>query len=196
MTIVIDDHVRLELTASKHAEALYAAINTNLAHLSAFLPWVETMQSLEIFNRYINNAEQLYQQLKEVSFVVFWDDIPVGKIGLHYIDGKNKNASIGYWLVKNAEGKGIISKSCTALIDYGFQELKLHRIEIKVAADNLKSQAIPERLHFKKEALLRQAEWVNNQFLDLVIYSILDFEWAENTRRISGGSDELPVTFN
>ena len=92
MTIVIDDHVRLELTASKHAEALYAAINTNRAHLSAFLPWVETMQSLEIFNRYINNAEQLYQQLKEVSFVVFWDDIPVGKIGLHYIDGKNKNA--------------------------------------------------------------------------------------------------------
>lgn len=179
MTIVIDGHVRLELTASKHAEALYAAINTNRAHLSAFLPWVETMQSLEIFNRYINNAEQLYQQLKEVSFVVFWDDIPVGKIGLHYIDGKNKNAAIGYWLVKNAEGKGIISKSCAALIDYGFQELKLHRIEIKVAATNLKSQAIPERLHFKKEGLLRQAEWVNNQFLDLLIYSLLDFEWSE-----------------
>lgn len=186
MTIAIDDHVRLELTASKHVQSLYAAINNNRAHLSTFLPWVETMQSVEAFDRYIKNAANLHQQLKEFSFVVFLDEIPVGKIGLHYIDHQNKNAAIGYWLIKNAEGKGVISKSCAALIDYGFQELKLHRIEIKVATTNLKSQAIPERLHFKKEGLLRQAEWVNNQFLDLQIYSILHFEWAEKNRMLTG----------
>ncbi len=57
----------------------------------------------------------------------------------------------------------------------------LHRIEIKVATNNLRSQAIPEKLNFRKEGLLRQAELVNNKFLDLYIYSMLSFEWAEQT---------------
>lgn len=170
--------------AAKYAEPLYAIINSNRAHLSKFLPWVESMQSVEDFSGYIKNSELLYQQIKEVSFAILLDEIPVGKIGLHYINNQDKNASIGYWLSKNAEGKGIVSSSCAALITYGFQELNLHRIEIKVAADNLKSQAIAERLHFKKEAVLRQAEWVNNQFIDLLIYSMLDFEWVEKIMRV------------
>jgi ribosomal-protein-serine acetyltransferase len=183
MTIVIDDHISLELIAAKHAEPLYAIINSNRTHLSKFLPWVESMQSVEDFSSYINNSELLHQQRKELSFAILLDKIPVGKIGLHYINHQDKNASVGYWLSKNAEGKGIITISCKALIGYGFQALNLHRIEIKVATGNLKSQAIAERLHFKKEAVLRQAEWVNNQFHDLLIYSILDFEWAEKCKR-------------
>lgn len=178
MTIDIDEKTRLELTAEKHAVALYAAIDSNRAHLSRFLPWVNNMQSMEAFRNYIKNCELLYQHGKEVSFVIIQDEIAVGRIGLHHLDLHNKNASIGYWLTKDAEGKGIITKACRALISYGFKELGLHRIEIKAATENIRSQAIPEKLQFKKEGILRQAEWVNNQFLDLFVYSILNFEWS------------------
>ncbi|MEO6949604.1 MAG: GNAT family protein, partial [Ginsengibacter sp.] len=58
-----------------------------------------------------------------------------------------------------------------------FQKIGLNRIEIKAAVRNLKSQAIPIKLNFKKEGVLRQAEFVNNEFIDLFLYSILKEEW-------------------
>ena len=53
----------------------------------------------------------------------------------------------------------------------------LNRIELKTAVKNLKSQAIPNKLNFKKEGILRQAEFVNNEFVDLYIYSMLKEDW-------------------
>jgi ribosomal-protein-serine acetyltransferase len=177
MVIKIEENLRLELTAERHSKLLYDAVNNNRQHLSEFLPWVENMKSLDDFTNYIKNCELLYEQQKEVSFVIILDEVPVGRIGLHHLNLQNKIGAIGYWLTKNAEGQGIIIKSCKRLITYGFKDIGLHRIEIKAATTNLKSQAIPEKLDFKMEGILRQAELVNNKFLDLYLYSILSFEW-------------------
>lgn len=182
MTINITENLRLELTAEKHSEGLYNAVDNNREHLSAFLPWVDNMQSIGDFRSYISNCELLYQQGKEVSFVIISGEVTVGRIGLHHLNSQNKNAAIGYWLAKDAEGKGIISKSCEVIIKYGFEELCLHRIEIKAAVDNLRSQAIPQKFNFTKEGILRGAELVNNKFLDLVLYSMLRNEWIDKTR--------------
>ncbi|MEO7049127.1 MAG: GNAT family protein, partial [Ferruginibacter sp.] len=104
-----------------------------------------------------------------------------GRIGLHYWNRQNNTAAIGYWLTKDALGKGIIIRACKALIDYGFSEMGLNRIEIKAATTNLKSQAIPEKLGFKKEGILREAEIVNGRYLDLVLFSLLKNEYATHT---------------
>jgi len=178
MTIEIDKNIRLELTAAKHAIALYEAVNENRKHLSEILPWVANMKSVADFRRYIQICEMLYEQEKEVSFVILNEQVTVGRIGLHHMNLENKNAAIGYWLTKDAEGKGIITKSCKRLITFGFEDLGLHRIEIKAAVANARSQAIPQKLHFKKEGVLRDAEWVNDKFLDLVLYSMLRDEWV------------------
>jgi ribosomal-protein-serine acetyltransferase len=181
MIIDIDAKVRLELTAEKHAKPLFEAVNNNREHLYEFLPWVDSMQSVDDFREYIKNCELLYEQKKEVSFVIILNECAVGRIGLHYLNLQNKNAAIGYWLTKDAQGKGLTTRSCKKLLTHGFENMGLHRIEIKVATDNLRSQAIPKKLNFRKEGLLRQAELVNNKFLDLYIYSMLGFEWAEQT---------------
>lgn len=177
MTIPIDENVRLELTAAKHADGLYEAVDKNREHLSDFLPWVANMKSPANFQEYIKNCESLYEQKKEVSFVILLQEVAVGRIGLHHLNLENKNASIGYWLTKDSEGKGIITRSCKKLVTYGFHQLGLNRIEIKAAVNNGRSRAIPEKLHFKKEGILRGAEFVNGTFLDLVLYSILKDEW-------------------
>jgi ribosomal-protein-serine acetyltransferase len=177
ITIPIDENVTLDLTSAKHAGVLYEAVNANRKHLSQFLPWVGNMQSAIDFQEYIVTCETLYRQGKEVSFVILLNKVAVGRVGLHHVNPDNKNASIGYWLTKDAEGKGIIIRSCRTLISYGFDELNLHRIEIKAAVKNLKNRAIPEKLNFKKEGILREAELVNGVHLDLVLYSMLRDEW-------------------
>ena len=74
-----------------------------------------------------------------------------------------------------------MTRACQGLIRYGFDELNLNRIVIYVAPENLKSQAVPERLGFQKEGVLRQSIWIYDRFLDLVVYSLLASEWkAQN----------------
>ena len=177
MYIIVDDQIRLELTHEKHAPALFDVVDANRAHLSQFLPWVGYMQSVEDFKVYCRNCEMLFQQGREASFVIFNNNQLAGRIGFHHMVLQNKTAAIGYWLSKEAEQKGIITRSCTTLINYGFNNLQLHRIEIKAAVNNFKSQAIPEKLLFKKEGVLREAELVNNEYLDLFVYSLLSGEW-------------------
>ena len=63
------------------------------------------------------------------------------------------------------------------LISEGFRQLELNRIQATVATENYPSQAVCDRLGLKKEALLRQAEWVNDHFVDLTMNSVLRGEW-------------------
>lgn len=177
MTITIDENVKLVRTSETYSERLFDVINVNRVHLSEFLPWVENIRSADDLGSYLRNCEHLHADGKEVSFIILLNESPVGRIGLHHLNAQNRIGSIGYWLAENAERKGIITRSCMKLIDHGFQQLNLNRIEIKAAVRNRKSQAIPEKLGFQKEGVLREAEFVNNAFTDLFLYSLLKSEW-------------------
>lgn len=179
MTINIDQHINLELTAEKHATGLYQALDDNRTYLSEFLPWVGNMQSPADFLAYIQGCVELHAQNKDISFVILLDGLEVGRIGLHRLNLQNKNAAIGYWITESAQGRGIVIRSCKALINYGFHELGLRRIQIEAAVANLKSQAVPKKLGFQKEGVIRQAELINGTFLDWVQYSLLSDEWPE-----------------
>ena len=181
MNITVSENIVLELTAPKHAGELFQAVDNNREHLSRYLPWVGNMQSVKDFDNYINNCEVQYREKTDISFVIISNGKLAGRIGLHHINQQNKAGAIGYWLSKKFEGQGIILQSCKAIIQFGFDQLGLHRIEIKAAVDNMKSQAVPRKLGFTQEGILRQAELVNNQFLDIVLYSMLQQEWQQQS---------------
>jgi ribosomal-protein-serine acetyltransferase len=71
------------------------------------------------------------------------------------------------------QGKGIITKSCKAIIDFSFLDLHLNRIEIKCGTENFKSKTIPEKLNFTQEGIIRQGELLYDKFIDLNLYSLL-----------------------
>jgi ribosomal-protein-serine acetyltransferase len=72
-----------------------------------------------------------------------------------------------------------MTKACRFLVDYAFAELKLNRVEIRCATGNHKSRAIPERLGFKLEGTVRQAEWLYDHFVDHALYGMLASEWSQ-----------------
>jgi ribosomal-protein-serine acetyltransferase len=100
-----------------------------------------------------------------------------GTVGCHPFDLANKRVEIGYWLAEQWQGRGIMTASCGALMDHLFRDLLMHRIEIRVAPGNYKSRAIPERLGFIQEGVLREAQLRNGCWYDLVMYSMLRDEW-------------------
>jgi ribosomal-protein-serine acetyltransferase len=73
-----------------------------------------------------------------------------------------------------------MTKSCRAVINYIFNELELNRVEIRAAVLNKKSRAIPERLGFTQEGIIRSAEWLYDHFVDHVVYGMLRDEWSNS----------------
>jgi ribosomal-protein-serine acetyltransferase len=63
------------------------------------------------------------------------------------------------------------------LVDHALTEWQLNRVEIRVAVENLRSRAIPERLGFSQEGTLRKADLVDGRYLDSVVYSMLAVDW-------------------
>ncbi|HEX8685562.1 MAG TPA: GNAT family protein, partial [Pyrinomonadaceae bacterium] len=102
-----------------------------------------------------------------------------GSIGYNNIDWANRKTDIGYWLGAAYQGRGLMTRSCRALVGHAFGELRLNRVEIYCAVANVRSRRIPERLGFAQEGTHRQAEWVHDHFKDLVSYSMLAAEWKE-----------------
>lgn len=178
-TLKINDFISLQLIDYHHAEPLYELVKANRQHLREWLPWVDHMRTIDDFRRYIKSSKQRYAGRNEMGYVIIAGYKMIGRIGVYNIDLQNRHASVGYWLDRQWMGKGIITEACRAVVHYSFTRLGLNRIEIRVATGNLKSQHVPERLGFKKEGLIRQGEFVNNEFIDLYIYSLLKEEWQK-----------------
>jgi len=98
-------------------------------------------------------------------------------VGYNQIDWQNRIGSIGYWLAEAYQGKGLMTTSCKALIDYGFGVLNLNRLVIACATENKPSRAIPKRLGFFHEGATRDAEWLYDHFVDHEIYAKLHRDW-------------------
>jgi ribosomal-protein-serine acetyltransferase len=178
-TLKISDELELRLLEERHAEELFALVDQNRQHLRQWLPWLDTTLSPSDTSTFIKNAlDQFANDLGLVSGIWYRNRI-VGVIGFNSIDWQNRIAHIGYWLDAESRGNGLVTRGCSALIDYAFNELELNRIEIHCAEGNTKSRAIPEKLGFSQEGLVRQAEWLYDHFVDHVIYGMLATEWKE-----------------
>ena len=177
-TFTINESITMRLLVEQDANVVFSAIKENRSRLREWLVWVDDTQSVADTTKFIKNAAVEFETSKAFRFGIFYSNQYAGIVDLHEIDLKNSRGYIGYWLDQKYEGKGIMSAAVKKILEFGFEELKLHRIEIHVAPNNLKSRAIPERLGFKFDGQLREFEWIHDgKYLDTQIYSLLRSEW-------------------
>jgi ribosomal-protein-serine acetyltransferase len=183
MTIKIDDKIRIDLIEEKHAQLIFHMVNENRNHLRQWLPFVDRMQTVDFAQNFVKSTMQRNKDGSEYAFVIFNNDRMVGRIGVNKIDNQNGVGEIGYWIIQDSQGKGIVTKSCKELIDFCFNDLKLNRIEIKCGTENLRSKTIPEQLNFTKEGIIRQGELLYDKFIDLNLYSFIKADKKKTTNR-------------
>ncbi len=165
-----------------HAQELFALTERNRSYLRQWLPWVDQAHSSEDTRRYIVGAVSQYQSNRGPNAAIWIGQAIARSIGCHPIDWTNRACSIGYWLDAGYQGQGIMTQCCTALIDYLFDETKLHRVVIQCGVGNTRSCAIPQRLGFTREGVAREAEWVNDRWVDLVVWGMLAQDWKSYRR--------------
>jgi ribosomal-protein-alanine N-acetyltransferase len=98
----------------------------------------------------------------------------IGLIGHYRIKPEHYRAEIGYMLLPEYQGKGIITEAIKEVVKYGFEKMKLHSIEAVIDPENLISEKVLQKNGFVKEAHLKENECFEGRFLDTVIYSILN----------------------
>lgn len=162
---------------AEDAPELYALIEANREHLARWMPWAAG-QDLEGTRRFIAEAEEQFARDDGFQARIAPEGRIIGVAGFHSIDWINRNTSVGYWLAEDAQGRGMMTAVVGALLDHAFYEWELHRVEIHCAPANRRSRAIPERLGFREEALLRETELVGGRYLDSVVYGLLEEEWG------------------
>lgn len=98
----------------------------------------------------------------------------IGIIGHYRIQLENYRAEIGYMILPEFNGLGIVTEAVKEVVKYGFDIMKLHSIEAVIDPDNIASAKVLEKNGFVKEAHFKENEFHEGHFYDSVIYSILN----------------------
>jgi ribosomal-protein-serine acetyltransferase len=155
------------------AEELFGVVVANRERLNRWMPWSDGVREVA------DQRAWLERHLDDLEGLgLFVDGRLVGGVGLTH-DPFRIAGEIGYWIDAAFEGKGLVTAAVRAMIDVGFRDLGLHRIAIRAGVDNPRSRAIPQRLGFTREGVLRGegSGSGGHGFHDLVVYGILEDEW-------------------
>ncbi len=112
-------------------------------------------------------------------------DRVIGTVTLAWIEREHRRADVGFALAQSAWGKGYATEAVARLIEYAFDDMKLHRLGADVDPRNEPSLRLLERLGFVREGLLRERYHLGGEIQDSVIMGLLHPEW---TARRQGGS--------
>lgn len=96
-----------------------------------------------------------------------------GAGGLTSLSKEHKKAEIGFWLISDFWGNGIMKEAMPLLCDYGFDNLGLHRIEGFVESENMNCKNAMAKLDFQHEGTMKECEIKNGKFISLDIYAKL-----------------------
>jgi ribosomal-protein-serine acetyltransferase len=159
----------------RDAGELERVVAANRDYLARWLPWVEATAGAGIGARreYIRRARRQLAANDGFQAAIVEGEQIVGVIGFHHVDWANRSTSLGYWLAEDRQGRGTMTDAVRTLVRHAFEVWDLNRIEIRVAVGNTRSAAIPRRLGFVEEGVLRQAERHAGGFRDIVVFSLL-----------------------
>ena len=102
----------------------------------------------------------------------------IGIAGVRQRQPDQPRGDIGYELAPWHWGRGYATEAARAMLAFGFETLRLHKVYARCAAGNAASARVLERLGMRLEARLREHEWVRGEPHDELLYGILAGEWS------------------
>src|SRR5581483_6076718 len=163
-----------------------------------------TYQSNPLYLRYYEWTQRTEQDVRAlVRMLIEWrEEVPrtkfqlaialasngrlIGNAGIRMKTLDAREGDIGYELDPNYGGCGYATEVAEALLTFGFQELKLHRIWAWCIAEKTGSVHVLEKIGMRQEGHLRENRWMKDRWWDTLLYGILEHEWqARSSSRYS-----------
>ncbi len=161
-------------------EAYHELLVANRERLARWEPWAAEAATLDSTRSFLEASGRAWLEGTElpVAIAVPADDgwQLVGSAGLR-INRYDQSANGGYWIDSSFEGRGLVTRAMTTLLDQAFGPLGLARVALHTDVGNQRSRAVAERLGFTEEGINRQALAFHGGRRDQVVYGLLAGEW-------------------
>ena len=155
------------------AAAVYALVDDSREYLRAWLPWVDASHSAVYTREFFEHVVEQRERQETAAYLILGGGRIAGMIGLHDIDWTNRSFLIGYWVAERAQGRGLITRACRALVRVAFEEWGMERAVIQCGVGNRRSSAVARRLGFTLEGIARRAQLLHGEFIDLEVWSLV-----------------------
>ena len=114
------------------------------------------------------------------GFAILYDGRFVGEITLSSIQrGPLQSAYVGYWIDEAVAGRGLMPESVVTLLQYAFESLRLHRIEVNIIPRNASSRRVVEKLGVRFEGVSERYLEIDGAWEDHARYAITSEEWSD-----------------
>jgi ribosomal-protein-alanine N-acetyltransferase len=110
------------------------------------------------------------------------DGALIGSCGLFRWNRSWRNCALSYEIARDCRRRGYMREALSAVLDYGFDFMQLHRIQAETHPDNAASIALATRLGFRFEGVHREQGYWNGRFHDLHCYALLEQDWRHVKR--------------
>jgi len=177
--LTVNEQTELRLIDRQHCAEFLALLDLNREYLRRWHPWVDNLRTAETVEKVVAAWQLQYANQRGLYPGIWFNDRLCGMIGLHNVDQANRWSPIFYWLDAAHQGQGIVTECCRAMIAHAFDTWKLNRITIECATENTRSRAIPERLGFQLEGVVRSVERLHDRFVDHAMYGLLHSDLAK-----------------
>ena len=155
--------------------------------LPNYVEWFGDAEVLAYFGRLLPlslaQEEAWYEgQLQDPSvcnFAIEYEGRHIGGAGFSNVDGRNRSAEVGLFIgVPDLWDQGLGGDVLRSLVRFGFEQMNLHRIGLRVFAGNERAVHLYEKVGFQHEGRWRQAEFRHGRYHDMLWMSVLRDEWS------------------
>lgn len=138
-------------------KAVYEAIMASINELKPWMPFAQREQSEQDVEINIRESHISFLKREDLRLLVFLKETGefVASSGLHRIDWDVPKFEIGYWIDSRFSGQGYMTEAVEGITNFAFNQLNARRVEIRCDEKNMKSRAIPEKLGYSLEGILK-----------------------------------------
>ena len=161
-------------------EPLIEAIHESWQDLALWLPWANAGYSRLDAMRFIRDSSAAWTEGRAFDFSIRARadaDRHLGHISVWPVSRRERSGEVGYWVRSSGVGQGVATEATARVLQAGFEELGMHRITLRIAVGNLRSERVANKLGFVQEGLLRKEVLVHGAWMDHTLWAMLEEEF-------------------
>jgi RimJ/RimL family protein N-acetyltransferase len=172
---LVDDALLLRPWRLDDAPALHEAVQESLETVGCWLPWCNAGYDLDEARAWVRHCREGWVADEHFAFGIFerGSGTLLGSVGLNQRNRAHRSAAMGYWVRQSRQRQGIARQAVVLAARFGFEALRLIRIEIVVLPDNRASRRTAEQSGARFEAIARHRLWVEDEARDAAIYALV-----------------------
>ncbi|MGD2051605.1 MAG: GNAT family protein [Acidimicrobiia bacterium] len=179
-------HLELRPFRRRDVAAVDEAVLASLPELARWLPWANVHYTKAVSQQFVRDSIAAWAEGRAYDFAIRRPDVPnrhLGNVSVWYTSKPNRVGEIGYWVRSDEAGRGICTEATAHVLAVAFEELRLHRVTMRIAVGNRASERVAEKLGFLLEGTLRGEVKIGDRWLDHTVWGLLDNEWRVERRR-------------